>query len=333
MVLGHRTNHVCDPRCPAEKCSDVGCSDGCLGDRFEWVSSGLRWRARSPPTGIARSEPCVVARSPRECDAIALGPCSGHDRCRCARRHRRRRPPRRCGHRRCPLDRGAQAADPREPDHPDASPGDDARRAREAAPVLVSASAVGYYGDRGDEIVTEESGPGTDFAADVCGAVGGRHAPAADAGIRVVKIRTGIVLGAGGGVLGKLLLPFKLGLGGRVGDGRPVHVVDLAPRRARSDRARARHGRAGRPGEPDCAEPGDERRVHRNARRRSSTDRRCSRRRCSRSRRGSARSSCSTCCSRPARPPARLEASGFEFAHPTLEEALHAVLDRPAPAT
>ncbi len=85
--------------------------------------------------------------------------------------------------------------------------------------VLVSASAVGYYGNRGDAIVTEESGPGDDFTADVCVQWEAACDPAREAGIRVVNIRTGIVLAADGGVLQRLLLPFKLGIGGRLGSG------------------------------------------------------------------------------------------------------------------
>ena len=85
--------------------------------------------------------------------------------------------------------------------------------------VLVSGSAVGYYGDRGAEVLTEESAPGGDFPAQVCVAWEGAAAPAAEAGIRVVAIRTGIVLAAHGGALHRMLLPFKLGLGGRIGSG------------------------------------------------------------------------------------------------------------------
>jgi len=85
--------------------------------------------------------------------------------------------------------------------------------------VFVSGSAVGYYGGRGDEILTEESRPGDDFLADVCVQWEAAARPAADAGIRLVTIRTGIVLGRDGGVLKRLLLPFRLGLGGRVGSG------------------------------------------------------------------------------------------------------------------
>jgi hypothetical protein len=85
--------------------------------------------------------------------------------------------------------------------------------------VLVSASAVGYYGNRGDEELTEVSVPGDDFVAHVCTEWEAATALASVAGIRVVTIRTGLVLAKHGGVLKRLLVPFKLGLGGRVGAG------------------------------------------------------------------------------------------------------------------
>ena len=85
--------------------------------------------------------------------------------------------------------------------------------------VFVSASAIGYYGNRGDEVLTEDSSPGDDFLADVCVAWEDAARPAATAGLRVAWIRTGIVLHPSGGVLEQLLLPFKLGLGGRLGKG------------------------------------------------------------------------------------------------------------------
>jgi uncharacterized protein (TIGR01777 family) len=85
--------------------------------------------------------------------------------------------------------------------------------------VFVSASAIGYYGNRGDEVLTEDSGPGGDFLAGVCVAWEDAARPAAMAGLRVAWVRTGIVLDPSGGVLKQLLLPFKLGLGGRLGKG------------------------------------------------------------------------------------------------------------------
>jgi uncharacterized protein (TIGR01777 family) len=86
--------------------------------------------------------------------------------------------------------------------------------------VLVSGSAVGYYGDRGDTELTEEASPGGDFTARLCVRWEEAATPAADAGIRVCTIRTGIVLGAHGGMLRRILGPFRLGLGGRLGSGR-----------------------------------------------------------------------------------------------------------------
>ena len=86
--------------------------------------------------------------------------------------------------------------------------------------VLVSASAIGYYGNRGDEVLTEDATPGSDFGAQVCVAWEDATAPAADAGIRVVRMRTGLVLAKQGGLLQRLLLPFKLGVGGRLGSGK-----------------------------------------------------------------------------------------------------------------
>lgn len=97
--------------------------------------------------------------------------------------------------------------------------------------VLVSASAVGYYGNRGDEILDESSPPAGDFLADVCCLWEAAAQRATASGIRVVNPRIGVVLGSGGGALAKMLLPFKLGLGGRLGDGRQwtpwVHVDDV----------------------------------------------------------------------------------------------------------
>lgn len=85
--------------------------------------------------------------------------------------------------------------------------------------VLVSGSAIGYYGDRGDELLAEGCRPGTGFLPEVCSAWEHATSPAAARGIRVVKVRTGIVLGPGGGLLGRLLALFRAGLGGRLGSG------------------------------------------------------------------------------------------------------------------
>lgn len=85
--------------------------------------------------------------------------------------------------------------------------------------VLVSGSGIGFYGLRGDEILTEASSAGTGFLAEVCQQWEAATAPAEAAGIRVAHIRTGIVLSAKGGAFGKILPLFKLGLGGKLGKG------------------------------------------------------------------------------------------------------------------
>lgn len=85
--------------------------------------------------------------------------------------------------------------------------------------VLVSASAVGFYGDRGGEILTEDSARGTGFLADVCREWEAATEPASRAGIRVVTLRFGMILSPAGGALRKMLLPYRLGAGGRIGSG------------------------------------------------------------------------------------------------------------------
>ena len=86
--------------------------------------------------------------------------------------------------------------------------------------ALICASAIGYYGDRGDEVLREESAPGRDFLAGVCRDWEAASEPAARKGIRVVNLRFGVVLGRGGGALARMLPPFRMGLGGRIGSGR-----------------------------------------------------------------------------------------------------------------
>lgn len=85
--------------------------------------------------------------------------------------------------------------------------------------VLVSASAIGYYGNRGDERLNENSGPGTGFLPEVCREWEAAAKPAADGGIRVVHLRVGLVLAPAGGALAKMLPPFQMGVGGIIGDG------------------------------------------------------------------------------------------------------------------
>ena len=86
--------------------------------------------------------------------------------------------------------------------------------------IFVAASATGYYGNRGDEVLTEQSTPGTGFLAEVCQEWENATGPSAEAGIRVVSLRIGVVLAKHGGALQAMLPAFRLGLGGPVGDGR-----------------------------------------------------------------------------------------------------------------
>ena len=104
--------------------------------------------------------------------------------------------------------------------------------------VLVSASAIGFYGNRGEEEMTEASASGTGFLADVCRDWESAAEPAASAGIRVVHLRIGLVLSPKGGAFAQMLPMFRLGLGGKIGDGRQwmswitlhdlVRVIELA---------------------------------------------------------------------------------------------------------
>jgi uncharacterized protein (TIGR01777 family) len=98
-----------------------------------------------------------------------------------------------------------------------------ARALAEAAPgprVLVCASGVGFYGDAGDSALDETAVSGEGFLADVCRRWEAAARPAAEAGVRVVHLRLGMVFGAGGGALGRMLTPFRMGLGGVLGHGR-----------------------------------------------------------------------------------------------------------------
>ncbi|MGH9554131.1 MAG: TIGR01777 family oxidoreductase [Terriglobales bacterium] len=98
-----------------------------------------------------------------------------------------------------------------------------AEAAAQASPlprVFISASAVGFYGNRGNEILREDSGSGEGFAAEICQQWEAAAQPAARAGIRTAQMRFGVVMSADGGALPKMLTPFRLGLGGRLGSGR-----------------------------------------------------------------------------------------------------------------
>jgi len=103
-------------------------------------------------------------------------------------------------------------------------------RAKKKPTVFLNASAVGYYGPRRDEGVTEESGPGNDFLSRLCAEWEDEAKKAENHGVRLIRLRTGIVLGKGGGALSKMVPPFKLFIGGPLGSGRQwmpwIHLED-----------------------------------------------------------------------------------------------------------
>jgi uncharacterized protein len=104
-------------------------------------------------------------------------------------------------------------------------------RAEKRPQIFVSASAIGIYGNRGDEVLREESTPGDGFLAEVCREWEAAAQPAVDAGIRCAQIRTGVVLSLEGGALQKMLPPFRMGVGGNLGSGRQwmswIHIQDM----------------------------------------------------------------------------------------------------------
>lgn len=111
--------------------------------------------------------------------------------------------------------------------------------------VLLSGSAVGYYGNRGNVLLDETAAPGDDFPAQLCKAWEQAARVAEKAGVRVCLLRTGLVLSDDGGMLGRMLPPFRLGLGARIGDGRQwmswIHIRDyvaIVLRLLRDDQAR-----------------------------------------------------------------------------------------------
>ena len=125
------------------------------------------------------------------------------------------------GDRRQALDDRAEAPHPRKPHEGDHAAGDDpgVDDAKVRA-CLISGSAIGYYGDRGDEVLTRTGEPATTSSPACASQWEAATAAAAEAGVRVAHVRTGIVLGRAGGALPKMLPLFKLGLGGRFGSGR-----------------------------------------------------------------------------------------------------------------
>ena len=106
------------------------------------------------------------------------------------------------------------------------------RKAKQKPGFLINASAVGYYGPRGDETVTEEAAAGNDFLSSVCREWEEEAKKAESLGLRVIRVRTGIVLGRGGGALAKMVPPFKFFVGGPLGSGTQwmswIHLEDEA---------------------------------------------------------------------------------------------------------
>jgi uncharacterized protein (TIGR01777 family) len=105
------------------------------------------------------------------------------------------------------------------------------REASKRPTVLVNASAIGWYGARGDEELDESAPAGEGFLAEVCRAWEAAAWPAQDLGVRTVALRIGVVIGRGGGALAKMLIPFRMGLGGPIGNGKQwvswVHLNDV----------------------------------------------------------------------------------------------------------
>ena len=193
-----------------------------------------------------------------------------------------------------------------------------------APSVLVSASAMGYYGNTGDVAVDETGPKGTGFASDVVEAWEQAADPAREAGVRVVHPRTGLVVAAKGGAWGRMLPLFRLGLGGRLGSGQQWwSFISLTDQVAAlkllidSDLVRA--------GEPhDARTPRPTRRSPRRWAR-PCTDPPCSPSR--RSRSGPCSASSPPRCSSSSRVlPGALTKAGFPFAHPTIDSAIRSIL-------
>ena len=193
--------------------------------------------------------------------------------------------------------------------------------------ALLCTGGVGIYGDRGDEVLTEESELGAGFLADVGTAWEGAAEAARGAGVRVVNFRQGIVLTAKGGALERMLTPFKLGLGGRIGGGRQwLSWVSLA---TSSRRTASRWRATSRARQPDIAQPRSERAVREVAGAgRPPSDRLPAARA---GREGAVRPDGreATLLEGQRALPARLLDAGFTFSRPELDDALeHAVEER-----
>ncbi len=204
---------------------------------------------------------------------------------------------------------------------------DAAARLAPGVGVLVSASAVGWYGDRGDEVLDEQSAPGSGFLAELCRRWEEATAPAEQAGVRVVHLRSGVVIAREGGALRKQLPLFRLGLGARLGTGNQwVSWISLGDevgviRHAAEDpdARRSRERRLDRTGHEPGAHPG-----HRPRSAQAGAPQVC-RLRCS----GLSSDEMwqTSCCSTSQRVhPARLSSAGYRFETPDIQSALSATL-------
>ena len=193
--------------------------------------------------------------------------------------------------------------------------------------TFVVASAVGYYGDTGDEVVREDHPSGDSFLAGVCRQWEAAADPAREAGVRVVHLRTGLVLAAEAALIKRLKPIAQLGGGRQARQRQAVLAVDLARRRGRGDPVRASNTTVVGPGEPDRTGAGAQCRVHGDVRAGRCTGRRSCRRPASRSRPCSASSPRT---SSPGRTPFRRRCidAGFEFRHQDVESALRWALER-----
>ena len=232
-----------------------------------------RYRPRGrPPCGGTRRPPPGSAYPGRPRRA-RLGPSGrAHRRGHVRRRGRgggaRRRP-----HRRPAVERGPQAADPRQPQRAHRGARRRGRRARRSdLPVGVGASATTATPATASSTRARPSGAG--FLAEVCRDWEAATQKAVDAGVRVVNLRTGLVLAPAGGLLGVLRPLFKFVPRRAARAGHPVHAVDLARRRGRRHPARAGTRQRRRPGQPHRADARHQRRVHEGARRGACTGRR-----------------------------------------------------------
>jgi hypothetical protein len=140
-------------------------------------------------------------------------------------------------------------------------------KSKVAPTVFISAAAIGFYGNRGDEVLTESSAPGAGFLPDVCKDWEAASEPLERVGIRTVRLRFGVILSAKGGALAKMLMPFKMGVGGVIGSG-TIHELDFARRRHRRNPLRSQKHDARRSDQHRRAQRDHEPRFHEDARQR-----------------------------------------------------------------